>query len=188
MFVLLALVIRAGRLAVAHPEELGGVEIRCSARVEFGADLIEVLSDGWFFGKRGSIAGDFAVIIFDAATGGVFDADAGFSRGVSIGDLVCNANCCDVWVILRNVCSGSAVIRRVGWLRCADNDSTGTIIEAVDGTVGASYNVAGFDGEDIGLFGDEDSDKKEKNNEQATTDSADSFGDDLAKFDVGDPA
>lgn len=48
--------------------------------------------------------------------------------------------------------------------------------------------LAGFDGEDIGLFGDEDSDKKEKNNEQAQTGGADTFGDDLAKFDVGDPA
>lgn len=48
--------------------------------------------------------------------------------------------------------------------------------------------LAGFDGEDIGLFGDEDSDKKEKNNEQAQTGGADTLGDDLAKFDVGDPA
>ena len=48
--------------------------------------------------------------------------------------------------------------------------------------------LAGFDGEDIGLFGDEDSEKKEKNNEEDKTDRADSFGDDLAKFDVGDPA
>ena len=48
--------------------------------------------------------------------------------------------------------------------------------------------LAGFDGEDIGLFGNEDSEKKEKNNEEDKTDRADSFGDDLAKFDVGDPA
>lgn len=50
--------------------------------------------------------------------------------------------------------------------------------------------LAAFDGEDIGLFGNEDSDnnKKEKNDEQNKTGSADTFGDDLAKFDVGDPA
>ena len=48
--------------------------------------------------------------------------------------------------------------------------------------------LAGFDGEDIGLFGNEDSGKNENNTEQAQTDRADTFGDDLAGFDVKDPA
>ena len=48
--------------------------------------------------------------------------------------------------------------------------------------------LAGFDGEDIGLFGDEDSNKKEKTNEKSKTGNADSDGDPLAGFDVGDIA
>lgn len=47
--------------------------------------------------------------------------------------------------------------------------------------------LAGFGGE-LGLFGDDTTDKKEKNNEQAKTNHADTFGDDLAGFDVSDPA
>ena len=48
--------------------------------------------------------------------------------------------------------------------------------------------LAGFDGEDIGLFGDEDLNKKEKTNEKSKTGNADSDGDPLAGFDVGDIA
>lgn len=47
--------------------------------------------------------------------------------------------------------------------------------------------LAGFDGE-LGLFGEDDADKEEKNSGQAKTDRADTFADDLAGFDVGDPA
>ena len=47
--------------------------------------------------------------------------------------------------------------------------------------------LAGFDDE-LGLFGDDDVNKREKTNEQTQADSGDNFGDALAGFDVKDPA
>ena len=78
MFVGGWLVICAGGLAVAHPEEFGGVEVWSRGCVQLGADLVEVLGGSWFFGEGGSVAGDFTVVVFDATAGGVFDADAEF--------------------------------------------------------------------------------------------------------------